>query len=156
MLNPGIRIYEYRLALKISQAELAERAGLAQANLSNIEKGKRDLTVSTLLRIAAALRVKPSQLIDSEDSGRRLELTRDEIEKLAKVIVRPAAKIPPALKETASLFREILPDINPRFSAKKTNLAWAKLRQRLTQTEIKSILARIEDARQRSDAEKTD
>lgn len=44
--------------------ELAERAGLTRANLSNIEAGKRDMLVGTLLRIATALGVPPSSLID--------------------------------------------------------------------------------------------
>lgn len=154
MLSPGTRIYEYRLAKKISQADLAERAGLAQANLSNIEKGKRDLTVSTLLRIADALEVKPSQLIDEEPAGKTVELTRTRIEKLAEAVLNPGVRVSGELKETAVLFRQIVPGADSRLSSKKTNLAWARLRQRFSSQEIKGICARVEDARQRAYAKK--
>lgn len=155
MLSPGIKIYEYRLSLKMSQGDLAQKAGLAQANLSNIEKGKRDLTVSTLLRIASALEVKPSQLIDTPVPESGLELSRGKIEKLAEVILNPQIKASHELKEWAELFRQILPESNLRSSVKKTGLAWAKLRQRLTSSEIKGILDRVKDAEQRAYAKKT-
>lgn len=156
MQNPGVRIYEYRLSLGMSQAELAGRAGLAQANLSNIEKGKRDLTVSTLLRIASALEVKPSRLIDADEGEPGLTLTRDRIEKLAALVLTPEARAPRELNEFACLFRQILPEAGPRASVKKTSLAWVKLRQRLSAAEIKGVLDRVEDARQREYAEKAD
>ncbi len=155
MLNPGIKIYEYRLALKMSQAELAQRAGLAQANLSNIEKGKRDFTVSTLLRIASALGIKPALLI--EETGQKgLRLTREKIEKLAEVILNAEVKAPSELKDLAELFRQILPGTNARLSMKKINLAWVKLRERLTSSEIKGILDRVQDAQQRIYAQTAD
>lgn len=154
MLNPGTKIYEYRLAKKISQVDLALRAGVAQANLSNIEKGKRDLTVSTLLRIADALQVKPSQLIDEEPARKPVELTRTRIEKLAEAVLNPGAQVSGELEEIAGLFRQIVPGADSRLSSKKANLAWAKLRQRFSSQEIKGICARVEDARQRAYAKK--
>lgn len=44
--------------------ELARLSGISAPALSRIETGKRDLRVSTLYRIAAALRVEPRTLID--------------------------------------------------------------------------------------------
>ena len=155
MVNPGTRIYEYRLSQKISQANLAQKAGLAQANLSNIEKGKRDLTVATLLRIAAALEIKPSLLIEQEDSRKHLELTRVNIEKLAECILHPDVKVGHELGEAANLFRQIIPDAKFRVSSKKTQLAWMKIRQKFSSQEIHGICQRIEDARQRAYAKKT-
>lgn len=151
MLNPGTRIYEYRLSLKISQAELARRAGLAQANLSNIEKGKRDLTVTTLIRLASALGIKPSRLIDpSEAEKKGIHLTRAAIEKLAELILRPGLKASQELEDFAALFRAIMPEVNSRLSVKKTNLAWIKLRQKLTPSEIRGVLDRVRDSKQRA------
>jgi len=156
MLSPGARIYECRLSKKMSQAELAQRAGLAQANLSNIEKGKRDLTVSTLIRIASALEIKPSRLIDPEVPSKPPVFTRDKIEKLAESVLDPGVLAPRGLQKLAVLFRQILPDKNLRASEKKINLAWEQLRQRLPENKIKGILSRVEDARQRVYAKKAD
>ena len=155
MLNPGFKIYEYRCLKKISQADLATRAGLAQANLSNIEKGKRDLTVSTLLRIATALGVQPSVLIEEETPAQPIKLTRFNIEKLGEVVLRPEIKAKPEIKKWAGLFRMIIFDAGPQASSRKKQLAWMKIRQNFSSQEIKSICGRVEDARQRSYAKKT-
>lgn len=49
------RIKEFRVARKLSQAELARRSGMARPNLSNIETGKATPSVSSARRIAEAL-----------------------------------------------------------------------------------------------------
>jgi DNA-binding XRE family transcriptional regulator len=52
---PGaVRLAELRRARGLSQAELAGRAGVKQANIARIE-GRDDLKVSTLARVVAAL-----------------------------------------------------------------------------------------------------
>lgn len=51
----GRRIKTWRVRRQMSQATLAELTGVTQSTLSNYENGKRDLTVSTLLRLAEQL-----------------------------------------------------------------------------------------------------
>ena len=152
MLNPGFKIYQCRSRKGLTQAELAEKVGIAQANLSNIEKGKRDLTVSTLLRVAAALDVRPAELIEEAASPRAIELTRARIELLAKIVVNPKVKASSEIHELAGFFREILSETNPHGSSKKIQLAWTQLRQRFFSQEIRGICQRVEDARQRAHA----
>jgi len=50
----AVRLAELRQILGISQGELAERAGVGQANISRIE-GRDDLKISTLARIVEAM-----------------------------------------------------------------------------------------------------
>jgi DNA-binding XRE family transcriptional regulator len=50
----AVRLAELRQYLGISQAELAERAGVGQANISRIE-ARDDLKVSTLARVVEAM-----------------------------------------------------------------------------------------------------
>lgn len=58
-----IRIKERREALKMTQAELAEKSGLSRATISAIENnGLSDIKVSTLKALAEALRCKPHSL----------------------------------------------------------------------------------------------
>ena len=61
----GYKIKEYRLLRKLTQGELAEKAGVTRATICNIESGtQKDVKVGNLKRIAEALNVEMSELID--------------------------------------------------------------------------------------------
>ena len=51
----GQSIRERRVTLKISQGRLAELAGVAAHTVSNMETGKGNVTVDTLLKVAQVL-----------------------------------------------------------------------------------------------------
>lgn len=53
-----------RRELGLSQEEVAFRAGLKRSYLSDLERGTRNPTVRALGRIADALEVHPSQLLE--------------------------------------------------------------------------------------------
>lgn len=156
MVTVGQRLYLERIRRGVSQRELSRRTGIAQPNLSNIENGKQDITVSTLLQICLALGVKPSSVLDSE-AGRRpaTRLTRARLEGIAAAVIgnlRPSAKED---REIAQLLRQnIVLRSNRRISAKAANIHWADLRQRLTDAEIEALRQRVEDALQRETSEK--
>jgi transcriptional regulator with XRE-family HTH domain len=59
----GGAIQERRLRLGISQQELADQSDLHRTYISDIESGARNLSITTLLRIAAALDTTPSRLL---------------------------------------------------------------------------------------------
>ncbi|MCC6664453.1 MAG: helix-turn-helix transcriptional regulator [Polyangiaceae bacterium] len=52
-----------RRAKKLSQAAVASRLGMSTTNYSRIEAGRQNLTLSTLARLAAALAVRPVDLM---------------------------------------------------------------------------------------------
>ncbi len=52
-----------RLAAGISQEELALEAGLDRTYISQVERGKRNVTVIVLARIAGALKTTPDRLL---------------------------------------------------------------------------------------------
>ncbi len=58
----GEVVRKRRLALNLSQEELAYRAGVHRTYLSDIERGARNITVTVLARIAEALEVRVSRL----------------------------------------------------------------------------------------------
>ncbi len=61
----GYKIKEYRLLKKLTQGELAERAGVTRATICNIENGtQRDVKAGNLKRIAEALGVEMAELIE--------------------------------------------------------------------------------------------
>ncbi|MFD1546647.1 helix-turn-helix domain-containing protein [Nonomuraea guangzhouensis] len=51
----GQLVYDRRVALGLSQTELAERAGMTQPQVSRLETGGGNITVASLRRLAAAL-----------------------------------------------------------------------------------------------------
>ena len=59
----GRAIRELRSALGISQEGLADRCGLHRTYVGGIERGERNVSFGNLLRVAGALRVRPSELL---------------------------------------------------------------------------------------------
>jgi len=60
----GLRIRERRTALGISQSALAERCGMHFTFVSSIERGERNISMSTLLRLAEGLQINPAEIVD--------------------------------------------------------------------------------------------
>ncbi|KUG56107.1 helix-turn-helix domain-containing protein [Kocuria palustris] len=60
----GSRIVARRKELGISAAELSRRSGVSAANISFYENGRSLMNIGSLLRIASALEIDPSVLLD--------------------------------------------------------------------------------------------
>jgi len=58
----GLRVRELRRARALSQEELAARAGLHTTYLSGIERGRRNVSLINIHRLAEALAVHPGEL----------------------------------------------------------------------------------------------
>ncbi len=63
LLRLGEVIRSRRLALAWSQEALADYAGIDRSHMGKIERGERNVTFLNLLRIAKALKCKPSELL---------------------------------------------------------------------------------------------
>lgn len=63
----GVRVRTVREARGLTQKELAQRVGITQGALSNYERGKRDMAVSTVIAIAEALDVPVSQIVGEKE-----------------------------------------------------------------------------------------
>ncbi|MBV8687065.1 MAG: helix-turn-helix transcriptional regulator [Alphaproteobacteria bacterium] len=55
-----------RKAADLTQEQLAERAGISQQYISDLERGKRNPTVVTLYELATALGVRPVELVGED------------------------------------------------------------------------------------------
>jgi transcriptional regulator with XRE-family HTH domain len=60
----GSNLRDARKRLGLTQEQVAERSGVHPTEVSRIEAGKRDPRVSTLLRLARALEVRPGELLE--------------------------------------------------------------------------------------------
>ncbi len=65
----GKRVREFRLAVQdkdgrtMSQERLAERAGLHRTYVGHVERGEVNVALFNIVRIAAALKVDPAELV---------------------------------------------------------------------------------------------
>lgn len=59
----GRAVREARTALGISQEALADATQLDRTYISGIERGQRNPSLTNILRIAAALQVRPAELL---------------------------------------------------------------------------------------------
>ncbi|MBE0452843.1 helix-turn-helix domain-containing protein [Roseovarius autotrophicus] len=89
----GTRIRERRVLSGIRQSDLARQAGISPSYLNLIEHNRRRIGGKTLLKLAEALEVEPSRLIEGaeaavvsalrEAAGESNEAERDRIEEFA-------------------------------------------------------------------------
>jgi transcriptional regulator with XRE-family HTH domain len=77
-VTPGDRIRRYRLARGWSQRELARKAGVRHAMVSDLETNKRRSTqLSILEKLAVALEISLGKLVENDlDDPRRSPHTR--------------------------------------------------------------------------------
>ncbi|MGF1727368.1 helix-turn-helix domain-containing protein [Photobacterium nomapromontoriensis] len=67
ILKPfGNHIKSLRLECELSQEELAARCSLDRTYISGIERGRRNVSLVNIFRLATALNTPPSQLLNFE------------------------------------------------------------------------------------------
>ena len=65
LLQFGERVKKVRLERRLSQEDLAEQAELHRNYVSQIECGRRNLSLLNILKLARALKVPASKLIEN-------------------------------------------------------------------------------------------
>lgn len=68
-MNLGDRIRHYRLKRKFSQGELGDKTGFSQDAVSSWERGKNEPGLKALSKIAHALDISFSDLVENADSS---------------------------------------------------------------------------------------
>ena len=77
------RIKEIRIQKRVSQLELSTKSNLSQSFLASVEKGKKQPSVLTLLRIAKALKVNPKSFFPDVEMK-----SKDEIKDIIVNLLR--------------------------------------------------------------------
>ena len=149
MLSIGQRLQSIRITKNITQADLAERTGIPQSGLSNIERGKNDITVSTMIRICSALGVNPAELFQGRSPGNKMVFTRDRIERIAAATAGQELKLSSDEKSISENLKMIIPLNRSRKSSKKIQRSWDQLRQQYSDPEIMILTDRVLEARER-------
>jgi len=60
----GANLRRRRHAASLSQEQLAHRSGFHPTEISRLERGVREPRLSTIVRLARALELRPAQLLD--------------------------------------------------------------------------------------------
>ncbi len=111
MLTFGDNLLLWRLHRSLSQVRLAALANLPRPNLSDIEKGKRDVTLSTIRSLAHALDVSPGTLVNAEPPKPehwKENLTRESMERIARSVARGIYPEDPAERHVSILLKDVL------------------------------------------------
>ncbi len=92
----GKKVKERRTNLRLTQEQLAEKAGISPKSLSQIELGNNFISAENLDALCKALQVMPNQLFEFEDKKSsavdleiifsRLKSDSKLLEKIAKII----------------------------------------------------------------------
>jgi len=61
----GTKVREHRVRLGLSQEKLAEQLGFHRTYVGSIERGERNLTLSSVEQLAARLGVEPLELLQA-------------------------------------------------------------------------------------------
>lgn len=138
----------WRVARGLSQAALAERAGIFRPNLIDLESGKRDCTLKTLERLARALEISPGRLLDSLPEA-PAHLNRHQVDALARGLLKPETPLSPELEPLRELIGPLVfpilraAGIEDPAKAKSRKRNMPLLRGKLDQQTLDQIVRRV-------------
>ena len=150
MLAIGYQITFLRKQKGLTQAGLARRSGIPQPNLSRIERGEQDPTLSTFFKICSSLNVHPAEIFKRSPKKKHILWTRSALERVAHSVVGSSENLGEGEREIVELLKDIIPGFRRRLSSRRVYQSWSELRQRLSREEIRALLERVHDARQRA------
>ena len=158
MLVPfGQTLRLWRFHRGLTQAQLARAAGLPRPNLSAIERGKREVSLSTLRALALALDIRPGVLADGEPPAPPIppsRLTREVLERVVEAVVHRARLGDPAERGLARLLapyeahRRLLATKKHgviRGRARAAEASWLTLRAAYPPALARMLFQRIDD-----------
>lgn len=149
MIPVGRAIRLWRFVKGKTQNQLARQSGIPRPNLSMIEQGARDVTVSTLRRLAAGLAIRPGVLADGlpPPAYARRHWSREALDRMA----RRLAGLPGALGADEKQAVELLCPLVSKKIRRGTALGkhnWLASEVMFGPSQMKNLLGRIEKFRQ--------
>ena len=64
----GNKLFAFRKRMGMTQAEVAEAAGLSDRTYADIERGSVNMRIETILHICDALHITPDEILTEKDS----------------------------------------------------------------------------------------
>lgn len=154
MITFGDNILLWRLHKSLSQEQLAALSSLPRPNLSDIEKGRRDVTLSTIRSLANALGVSPGTLVNGEPPKRKNwkgDLSRESMELVASSVAQGKPPKNPTERQIYHLLEEVLRcslqcartrQKHLPLPTRRGNRAWLLLRAQYSAETVNSLIVR--------------
>ena len=76
--NLGRSVRRHRRAAGLSQAELGDKSGLDRTYVGGVERGERNLSLTTLLKLTEALESSPAQLFAEAEREEEADRTNSQ------------------------------------------------------------------------------
>lgn len=77
LLTIGNKLLNIRKRMGLTQAEVAEKAGLSDRTYADIERGTVNMRIETILRICSALSITPDEILT--ESHYETHLSQEEV-----------------------------------------------------------------------------
>lgn len=110
------RLRQRRKLLKLTQVQLAEKAGMTQQLIQQLET-RKVLTTGRIIALAGALECNPKWLETGEGPMQGDELSTDEREMLKEYRGLTSDKKPIARMTLRAMYTSIIEDVKPNFPA---------------------------------------
>ena len=152
MENPplpfGQTLFLWRFARGLTQAELAKAAGIPRPNLSEIEQGRREVTLGTLRSLALALRVRPGVLVDGIPPplfrGTQ-RWSRRQLERIAHAACRDTRLSSGPERKISELLRQVAGFQGMASGKRRMKISWLLLKSTCPPHVVKSLIQRVRD-----------
>ena len=153
----GIQITIRDVSEKVRD-ELAGRAGITRPNLSAVERGRREVSLTTLRSLAWALGVSPGILVDgiAPASVPAHPFPRQALERVADAVWKGIPLQSDEEEKLAGLLRQLLhPRKNIRRGKRSAERAWLRLKAIYPAQMIQTLIEKVRD-REQAHGSKTD
>ncbi len=155
MLSIGRAVYLWRTERRLTQEQLARATGISRPNLSDLERGKRELSLKSLRLLASALHVTSGTLVDGipplADQG-PVQFSRQNLDRIADAVFGEEkvsgqeARVADLLKILSqSRISAALKTAHKPLGKRRVNAAWAQFKSGLSKETAQALLQRIED-----------
>lgn len=141
----------WRLERSLSQEALAQRAEISRPNLSAIERGKREVSLTTLRSLALALGVRPGVLVDGIGPGSQQSrpFSRQALERIADAVWKGTSLPSGEEKRLADPLRLLLhPRKNLSRGRRSRERAWLQLKSAYPPELIQTLIEKVRDREQ--------
>lgn len=147
---------QWRLERGLTQGELAQRARVPRPNLCAMERGKRDVSLSTLRALAVGLGLQPGILADGVPPGAEggsAVWSRRRLERIADAVVSGRALANRREQTIADLLRHVmaarLRAARPGWGAggrgrPAQKAAWVRLKSQCPPAVLRNLLERVD------------
>lgn len=149
-------LYLWRTERRLTQDELARKAGVSRPNLSAMERGRREVSLPTLRRLASALEIRAGLLVDGVTPlslrGPR-GLSREEMERIADAAMG-RGRVTGRERALAQLLRTVMESRirawggrpgGRRSGKRRIRAAWLQFKSACPPGEVRSLIQRVED-----------